>query len=150
MNGTVISYSIFSHIKRLRSIWKKKTRTFVQTLKSNKLTRVALTMMCFLIQNMFNNRFVLGWENANTQFEKYSKCKQRYQHNPSNTNAYGCHFADDILKCISLNEIYLFSNKTPKKHFAYAPRWQYTNIGSGNVLATSKRQDIIWTHERLF
>ena len=67
-----------------------------------------------VIQNLFNNGSVQGCENTYIRFEtKNPKCKQRHQYSPLNTNTYGRQFADDTLKYISSNEIYLFSNKTP-------------------------------------
>ena len=38
-------------------------------------------MMCFLIQNLFNNRSVLGWENAYPQFEKSTYFQIKLQRN---------------------------------------------------------------------
>ena len=53
-------------------------------------------------------------------------------------------FADDIFKCILLNENFLILDKISLK---YVPNWQYSIIGSNNGLVPSRRQAIIWTSD---
>ena len=60
----------------------------------------------------------------------------------------GCHFADDIFKCILLNKNAWISMKI-SLDFVEGCSWQYTSIGSDNGLAPNTRQAIIWTKDGL-
>ena len=59
----------------------------------------------------------------------------------------GRHFADDILKCIFLNEDVWIANEISLKFVPKGPNWQYSSIGLDNGLAPSRRQAIIWTND---
>ena len=62
----------------------------------------------------------------------------------------GPHFADNILKCIFLNENVWILIKISSK---FAPKGLINNmpaIGSDNDLAPKRRQAIIWTDDGLF
>ena len=105
----------------------------------------------FVIHNLFNNCSVQGCakntceiRNKNTQMQtKIPIQPTKYKHPwpPLCRRRFKMHFLERKL---------LISNKIPMKYFPCGPYWQYTHIGSGNGLATSKRQDITWTNERLF
>ena len=57
----------------------------------------------------------------------------------------GRHFADDIFKCVFLNEdIWISMNISPK----FVP--QYSSIGSDNGLVPIRWQAIIWINDRKF
>ena len=60
----------------------------------------------------------------------------------------GCNFADDIMKCIFLNEI--FENRI-KFHLSLFVGFQLTkSVGSDNDMAPSRQQAIIWSNDGLF
>ena len=52
-------------------------------------------------------------------------------------------FADDIIKCIFLNENVLMSLKISLKFVSQVP----IDIGSDNALAPTRRQAIIWIND---
>ena len=59
----------------------------------------------------------------------------------------GCHFPDDIFKCIFLNENMWISIKIPLK---FVPKGSIDNnspFGSDNGLVLSRQQAIIWTND---
>ena len=59
-------------------------------------------------------------------------------------------FADDVFKCIFLNENIWISNRISLIMFiemrSLGSNWQYVSIGSDNGLALSRWQAIIWTN----
>ena len=58
----------------------------------------------------------------------------------------GCHFAEGIFKCISLNENFRIWNKISLK---YVPKGEIENMAtflSDNGLAPNRRQAIIWSN----
>ena len=61
----------------------------------------------------------------------------------------GHHFADDIFKCIFLNENVLIAIKISLKFVPKGPE-QYSSICSDNGLAPSRRQAIIWINDGQF
>ena len=58
----------------------------------------------------------------------------------------GCHFADNVFKCIFLNENFWISNNISLK---CVPCGQIDNISSDNGLAPNRREAIIWTNNGL-
>ena len=75
-------------------------------------------------------------------------------HNPSAAMALntlrrrqnGHHFADDIFKCIFLNENVWILIKISVKFVPEDPVNKYYSIGSDNGLAPNRQQAIIWTN----
>ena len=62
----------------------------------------------------------------------------------------GRHFADDIFKCIFLNENVWIPIKISLKFVPKGPINKYSSISSDNGLAPARRQAIIWTNDGLF
>ena len=56
----------------------------------------------------------------------------------------GRHFADGILKSISLNENFWILNKISLKYVAWGFNWQYGSIGSDNGLAPSRQVHMLF------
>ena len=56
-------------------------------------------------------------------------------------------FADDILKCIFLNENVWIPIEISLRFVPKGPNWQYSSFGLDNGLAPSRRQAIIWTND---
>ena len=61
----------------------------------------------------------------------------------------GRDFADDIFKCIFLNENVQISDKNSLKFVLKGLNWQYSSIGSDNDLVPNRREAIIWTNDVL-
>ena len=59
----------------------------------------------------------------------------------------GSHFPDDIFKWIFLNENVWISINISLKFVPRGPINNNSNIGSGNGLAPTRRQAIIWTND---
>ena len=59
----------------------------------------------------------------------------------------GCHFADDCLKCIFLNENAWISIRLSLKFVHKGPINNISIIGSDNGLALTGRHAIIWTND---
>ena len=57
----------------------------------------------------------------------------------------GCHFAENIFKCIEWELFYCDSN-VPEV-WSWGSNWQYVIPGSGNGLSPVRRQAIIWTND---
>ena len=60
------------------------------------------------------------------------------------------HFADDIFKCIFLNENASIAIEISLKFVPKGPINNIPVIGSDNCLASSRRQAIIWTNDGQF
>ena len=98
--------------------------------------RICLTMVLFRVVQI-HMRFE---KISNAKIPKQpTKCKHAWP--PFCRRDFEMHFPERNL---------LISNETPMKYLLYGPNWQYTNISSGNGLATSKRQNIDWTNESRF
>ena len=59
----------------------------------------------------------------------------------------GCHFADNIFKCIFLMKTLILTTILPKRIYSPGSNWQYGSISSDNGLAPNRRQAIIWTND---
>ena len=57
------------------------------------------------------------------------------------------HFADDIFKCIFLNEYILIPIKISLKFFSLGFNKQCWSIGSDNGLTSNRRQAIVWSND---
>ena len=66
--------------------------------------------------------------------------------NSSPPEQYGRHFADDIFKCIFLNEKCGIFIRVSLKFLPKGPIWEYVSIGSGDGFAPNRRQVITWTN----
>ena len=76
-----------------------------------------------------------------------------FQHHCVNTlrpRQDGRHFADDIFKCIFLNENFLIVIKISLKFVPKGPINNIPTIGSDNCLAPARLQAIIWTNDDEF
>ena len=62
----------------------------------------------------------------------------------------GCHFPDNIFKCILLNENVWISIKISLEFVLKGSVKKYSSIGLDNGLAPPRRQAIIWTNDDLF
>ena len=69
----------------------------------------------------------------------------RYQHIEAEKNS--CDFADNIFKCIFLNENVSISLKDFTEFLFLRSNLQCPSIGSDNGLAPARRQAIIWIND---
>ena len=58
----------------------------------------------------------------------------------------GCHFADNIFRCIFINKKFCILIKISLSFVPKGPNWQYTSIGLDNGIAPNRQQAIIWTN----
>ena len=58
----------------------------------------------------------------------------------------GRHFANDIFKCIFVNEFFFYFDKNFTDVCSQGSNWQSSSIGLDNGLAPNRRQAIIWTN----
>ena len=62
----------------------------------------------------------------------------------------GRHFADDIFKCIFMNENFWILKLNFTEICSLGCNWQYGGIGSDNGLVQIRQQDIIWSNDGMF
>ena len=76
--------------------------------------------------------------------QDFTVCKTTTEHQPElRLRQNGHHFTDDIFNCIFLNENVWISIKISHNCFSWGFNLQYSNIGSDNGLAPTRRQAII-------
>ena len=74
-------------------------------------------------------------------------CSQLYILNSLRPTQNGCHFPDDILNCINLNEKSMNFDKDFTEVCFEGFNQHYTNIGSDNGFAPTRQLTIIWTND---
>ena len=87
-----------------------------------------------LIKTLIDLEIIISYFDANFQIYINSS--------PPGQN--GCHFADNIFRCIFVNEKFCILIKISLKFVPKGPIW--SSIGSDNGLAPIQRQVIIWTN----